>query len=62
MTGKVKSYNNSTRYGFITRNGEDYRFHNNDWKLRLPPTVGLMVRFDPELTEKGLRAINIKER
>lgn len=59
MHGKVKSYNPSTRYGFITIDGVDYRFHHNDWGLRLPPVEGMEVSFEPELTGKGLRAINI---
>lgn len=56
MTGTVKSYNPSTRYGFITDGDVDYRFHNNDWGLRLPPVKGMIVEFLPVETEKGMRA------
>lgn len=62
MKGEVKSYNLSTRYGFITSDGVDFRFHRNDWNLRLPPTKGLKVEFLQLETEKGLRATQIKER
>ena len=31
MTGEVKSYNPSTRYGFITSDNVDFRFHHQDW-------------------------------
>lgn len=60
MTGKVKSYNPSTRYGFITADGVDYRFHHNEWGMRLPPMKGIGVEFAPYETEKGLRATEIR--
>ena len=59
MTGEVKSYNPSNRYGFITDGNVDYRFHRSDWELRLPPVNGLKVEFLQVLTEKGWRATNI---
>lgn len=59
MTGEVKSFNPSNRYGFITSDGVDYRFHRNDWELRLPPTKGLKVDFLQVQTEKGMRATQI---
>lgn len=59
MTGRIKSYNPSTRFGFITSGNEDYRFHFKDWTLRLPPTKGLIVEFEPYQTEKGWRAREI---
>lgn len=60
MTGKVKSYNPSTRYGFITSHDVDYRFHNNDWYLRLPPAKGMKVKFQQVESEKGMRATYIR--
>jgi len=60
MTGKVKSYNPSTRYGFITSGNVDFRFHNNDWNLRLPPARGMRVAFTQVETEKGMRAENVR--
>lgn len=59
MTGKVKSYNPSTRYGFITSGDVDYRFHIRDWGLRLPPVKDLNVEFLQTHTEKGWRAKEI---
>lgn len=59
MDGRVKSYNPSTRYGFITSDGVDYRFHQQDWGLRLPPVEGLDVEFLEYATEKGMRATEI---
>ena len=60
MTGKVKSYNPSTRFGFITSGGVDYRFHHTEWGLRLPPVKGLEVKFTDYATEKGMRAKSIE--
>lgn len=62
MRGTVKSYNGSTRYGFITDGDVDYRFHINDWISRLPPAKGLVVEFLQEQTEKGMRATKVKVR
>jgi len=61
MQGEVKSYNPSTRYGFITKDGVDYRFHFRDWESILPPVEGLKVSFEPKKTEKGWRAYGIKK-
>ena len=60
MTGEVKSFNPSTRYGFITSDGVDYRFHFQDWECRLAPVKGMRVQFNEVETEKGWRAENIK--
>ena len=62
MTGEVKSYNPSTRYGFITSDNVDFRFHHQDWGLRIPPAKGMTVEFLQVETEKGMRATNIKRR
>ena len=61
MTGRVKSYNSSTRYGFITAGNVDYRFHIQDWTLRLPPLKNLKVKFVPVESDKGMRAINVRK-
>ena len=60
MEGRVKSYDNSHRYGFITVCDTDYRFTRKDWGLRLPITTGLKVEFTPITTEKGMRAEDIR--
>lgn len=60
MTGEVKSFNPSTRYGFITSDGVDYRFHFQDWGCRLAPVTGMRVQFNEMETEKGLRATDIE--
>lgn len=59
MTGKVKSFNSSTRYGFITSGGVDYRFHIQDWEYRFAPVAGLRVEFNEAETQKGFRATDI---
>ena len=60
MTGRVKSFNASHRYGFITVDDVDFRFGRDDWGLRLPPAQGMMVEFDPIETEKGMRAKSVR--
>ena len=62
MTGKVKSYNTSTRYGFITDGHEDFRFHLQDWKAFEPPYKGLEVDFVPYFSDKGWRAEDIRDK
>jgi len=59
IDGVIKSYNPSTRYGFITRDGVDFRFHHNDWESRLPPAKGIKVEFLQEQTGKGKRAAHV---
>lgn len=61
MTGEVKSYSSKNGYGFITKDGKDYRFKAQDWELRFAPVQGIRIEFDPVLTEKGLRARNIRK-
>ena len=60
-TGVIKSYNPSNRYGFITSDGVDYRFHKNDWGLSTPPRKGIKVEFLHLTTEKGGRAFNVRK-
>jgi cold shock CspA family protein len=61
MEGRVKSFT-PRHYGFITKDGKDYLFSYKDWTLRLPPVKGFWVEFDPEYTEKGLKATNIRKK
>ena len=61
MTGEVKSYSVKHGYGFITKDGKDYRFKAQDWTLRYAPVQGITVEFDPVSTDKGYRARNIRK-
>lgn len=61
MTGEVKSYSSKHGYGFITKDGKDYRFKAQDWELRFAPVEGIRVEFDPVTTDKGFRARNVRK-
>lgn len=54
MTGRVKSYNPKTGWGFIESDGNDYLFSTRY-------SEGEKVEFDPQKTSKGLRATNIRK-
>lgn len=62
MLGKVKSFNKDKGYGFITsESGEDYFFHYSALQMDSFKTieVGAEVEFEPEKTDRGLRASKI---
>ena len=62
VRGIVKSFSPLHGYGFISGNdGENYFFHNDEWNIRIPPSEGLKVMFEPTKTPKGLRALNISK-
>jgi len=61
MTGEVKSYSPKHGYGFITHDDVNFFFHIMDWKLRVPPCVGLRVAFDTKESNKGMKAINVRK-
>ena len=57
MTGIITSYSPKHGYGFIDN---DIYFHIKNWNLRQPPVAAMKVTFDIEKTEKGKRAVNIR--
>ena len=60
IEGVVKSHSKQHGYGFLVDDvGEMYFFHNTQWNVPIPPCQGLRVEFEPVITEKGSRAINI---
>ena len=61
MNGEVKSYSPQHGYGFITKDGVDFFFHAHDWTLRIPPCEGLRVQFDPQESDKGMKASNVRK-
>jgi len=60
MTGIIKSYSAKNGYGFIVSDGKDYRFKTQSIEMRLPPTAGMLVSFIPFKSEKGYRAMNVR--
>ena len=60
-TGKVKHYNDSKGYGFISIEGqEDLFFHKSNWKENYEPTKGDMVQFTVGQSKKGKNAENVQ--
>ena len=60
VEGIVKSFSPLHGYGFINgEDGQNYFFHNAEWRLRIPPAEGIKVIFEPTKTPKGLRALDI---
>ena len=58
QTGKVKWYNNKSKYGFIRREtGTDVFFHKTELKTKVWP--GKLVNFDVRDSPKGQIAIDI---
>lgn len=65
FTGVVKWFNSQKGYGFITKeDGEDIFVHYSDIAGDGFKTLvdGAKVTFDTEKTEKGVKAVNVKER
>jgi len=63
-TGKVKWFNDSKGYGFVTSDeGGDYFVHHNDIMGEGFKTLaeGESVEFEPVQGEKGPRATNVKK-
>lgn len=61
-TGKVKKFNKEKGYGFITaEDGKDYFFYYTSLNMSGFKTVDIdaKVEFEPQETERGLRAVNI---
>jgi CspA family cold shock protein len=60
--GKVKFFNHSKGFGFITEDvsGTDYFIHISHLTNNLQLRDGDSVSFDVQTTERGLNAINVK--
>lgn len=59
QTGKVKFYNQTKSYGFITSGETDYFFHTTGTLDSV--TKDDVVSFELENGKKGLKAINVKK-
>lgn len=61
MEGKVKSFSPKHGYGFLIGDSDEiFFFHAREWESRTRPLRGMRVAFTPTVTEKGMRATNIR--
>lgn len=60
MKGRIKNYYANKGYGFIEDlRGKEYFFHRSNWWDNGDIKRGMIVRFNPETTEKGDIAVKI---
>ena len=60
MKGNVKFFNGTKRFGFITgEDGKDYFVHKSDLGDGVFLKEEDQVTFDPEESDKGLKAVNV---
>ena len=60
-TGKIKFFNESKGYGFITQNSgdEDIFFHISEYDGDYDPREGDEVSYKTENSDRGLKAVGI---
>ena len=62
MRGKVLTYNDEKKFGFVKgQDGKKYFFHSDDWMLKESPRKGFIIEFETKDATKGPKAIGIKE-
>ena len=59
MIGRIKTFR-PRHYGFITSGDKDYLFKSKQWEYKSFPKIGEVVTFEPELTDYGWRATEIR--
>ena len=47
MRGKVLTYNDEKKFGFVKgQDGKKYFFHSDDWMLKESPRKGFIIEFE----------------
>lgn len=63
MEGKVKFFNTTKRFGFITADdGKDYFYHESGLQEGYVPKDNDVVSFEVEDGDRGVKAVNVTKK